>query len=350
MKISNEKKLDFKINHRNWEEALANAFALLISTNPGEVVCIVGPSRAGKTRLIHELCRLLFGVDVFNSNAHMPAVIVDAENTGPNGTFSTKDFILRILEAIRHPLVSIGAEEGGVESIYQKFDRIAERTLRSILEKGLIFRGVRYLFIDEAQHVKYVSRDAVGAYAVMDSWKCLAKSANIVLVVVGAYPVLEILEKSPHLLGRKHQVHLPRYLLTESDLLEFSCIVKSYELHVIISPKLGSLNNCIEILYEYSLGCIGLLRGWLMRASAMASVAGGGITKEILMEMRLSDSDLASISKEILLGEQSLLKNPHGSSDKKTRPTPPPDKSKSGKPFQRNPRRMEEGNRLRNKK
>jgi len=53
--------IDIQIPHRNWERALSESFALLIAAQPGDVVCIAGPSRAGKTRLIHELCRLITG-------------------------------------------------------------------------------------------------------------------------------------------------------------------------------------------------------------------------------------------------------------------------------------------------
>lgn len=333
-------KLDFKINHRNWEEALATAFAFLISASPGEVVSIVGPSRGGKTRLILELCKLLFGESFQNSNAYMPAVVVDAVNSGPNGTFSTKAFMIRMLEAIHHPLVWTNNEE-----VNQKIDRITEHALRGMLERGFISRKTQFLFIDEAHHAEYANKGAVGAQAVLDSWKCLAKSANIVLVIVGAYPILNILQNSPHLLGRKHQVHLPRYLLTENDLNEFAAIVNDYEACLTICPTLGRLTNCIDILYKYSLGCIGLLRSWLTRAGAKASITGNGITKSILLEVRLSDDDLASIEKEILTGEALLLKSSGSSSVNKTQSSASTVKKGNKKPFQRNPKRMHQGNR-----
>ena len=41
-----------KIVHRNWQLALGEAFAALSLASPGDVVCITGPSRAGKTKLI----------------------------------------------------------------------------------------------------------------------------------------------------------------------------------------------------------------------------------------------------------------------------------------------------------
>lgn len=69
-------------------------------------------------------------------------------------------------------------------------DRMTEGSMRQALEKAIRARQVRYLFIDEAQHARYTSCHAMGSFAVMDSWKCLAQSTGVVLVVVGAYPIL----------------------------------------------------------------------------------------------------------------------------------------------------------------
>lgn len=297
---------DFKIPHRNWEEALAESFAFMTTASPGEVVCIVGPSRAGKTRLIEHLKSLFDHDDLHKSPGSQPVVVVDAINSAPNGTFSTKDFIQRMLEEIHHPIFAVGDDIEENEIRYQKIDTTTETVLRRALERGLRARDVSFLIIDEAQHIKYATKGAVGAYAVMDSLKCLAKTANLILVVVGAYPILDILQNSPHLLGRKHQVHFARYKLTEEDLTEFAGIVAAYEEHLEICKSLGSLVSVLDLLYDGSLGCIGLLRAWLLRAKAIATIKKQKIDREILTKTVLSDVDLQMISKEIQVGESML--------------------------------------------
>ena len=107
-----------------------------------------------------------------------------------------------------------------------RFDRITENALRDTLENAIKRRQVKYIFIDEAQHVKYVTKGAQGGHAVMDSWKCLAESTAVVLIIVGAYPVLNIMKESPHLLGRKRTVHLPRYDHSEQDALESGFLLR----------------------------------------------------------------------------------------------------------------------------
>lgn len=339
---------DFRISHRNWQEAVASLFALLTAASPGEVVVVVGPSRCGKTKLIDHVCDLLFPDKSVFSGGKAPYVIVDAVNAGPNGSFSTKSFTLRMLATIKHPFYSLDNSDLEQMSEYKllKMDRSTESSLRIALERAFIIRGVLYLFIDEAQHASYATKGAMGAHAVLDSWKCFAKSTQVVLVIVGAYPILNILQNSPHILGRKHQVHLPRYYPTEADLNEFVGILDAYETKLSIRGIKSDLKKHTRLLYGGSLGCIGLLRAWLMRAYAYAQIHDNSISEKLLLVTKLPDSDLREIAAEIEHGE--ILLNEDKSDWKSQKPKSPirnVKKKEKLKPFQRKPKRETEGNR-----
>lgn len=335
-----------KIKHRNWQRAVAESFTLLTVASPGEVVCITGPSRAGKTRLIEELKGLLCGEDTFDETGLLPAVVVDTENTGPNGTFSTKEFTRRMLEAVRHPILSIVDERIEDTTALQKFDRTTEAVLRRSLESAFRRRKTLYLFIDEAQHARYTTRVAQGPFAVMDSWKCLAKAAQLVLVVVGAYPILDVLHNSPHLLGRKYQVHFPRYQATPEDLEEFARILAAYDPLVEKDGSLSSLLDQAELLYSGSFGCIGLLQKWLLAASALGMARDCPVSVEILKEARPPKTELESIAAEILEGERYLAYGDFAITPNTGKQSPPNSAYKrTRKPFQRNPKRLKPKNR-----
>jgi energy-coupling factor transporter ATP-binding protein EcfA2 len=339
---------DFRITHRNWQEAVASLFALLIAASPGEVVVVAGPSRCGKTRLIDHVCDLLFPDKSTFAGGKIPYVVVDAVNAGPNGSFSTKSFTLRMLAAIKHPFYSLDNADPEQISEYKllKMDRSTESSLRIALERAFIIRGVLYLFIDEAQHASYATRGAMGAHAVLDSWKCFAKSTQIVLVIVGAYPILNILQNSPHMLGRKHQVHLPRYYSTEADIKEFVGILDAYEARLHMQGIKSDLRKDAKLLYGGSLGCIGLLRAWLMRAYAYAQIQDNSISEKLLLATKLPDSDLREIAIEIEHGELILNEDrPVWESQKHKSPIRDVKKKEKQKPFQRNPKRETEGNR-----
>lgn len=334
---------DVKITHRNWQMALAEAFALIVSASPGEVVCITGPSRAGKSKLISELRLLLCGKDMFHRTGKMPSVVAEAVNTGPNGSFSTKSFTLHMLNAVRHPMFSESVSDLEESLIFHKTDRSTETSLRIALERAFVVRGTKYLFIDEAQHAKYTSKASMGAYAVMDSWKCLAQTSKLVLVLVGAYPIVDILQNSPHMLGRKKQVHLPRYRPVSEDVEAFSEILASYDSILDLDGSVKSLTRFGDLIYEGTFGCIGLVRSWLSQASAIAKLEGSGITKDILVRTKKPDTDLVSIREEIESGEEyfdSLDQNEAKVKRKSSRA------KRKSRPFKRKPERIPPGNRI----
>ncbi|MFL0798005.1 MAG: ATP-binding protein [Cellvibrionaceae bacterium] len=349
MLASNPLSLDLKIGHRLWEEALALAFSLLVSVMPGEVVCITGPSRVGKTKLIEELCELLGSPANTVSEGKMLNMAVKASNTGTNGTFSTKMFTQRMLEIVKHPILSISNESTEVDFLYQKLNRTTESTLRMALEHALQARGVKYLFIDEAQHASYVSKGAQGAYAVMDSWKCLAETADVVLVLVGAYPILDIIRNSPHLIGRKYQVHFPRYQLNKSDLREFASIIAMYEKYMPVCESTGGLYRHVEMIHYGTLGCIGLLRKWFVHAAAVARAKKVNIDLELLQETHVVDADFIRIREEIIHGENILIKKKHNNTKEDLNKITSPRHGKKIKPFQKKPVRQSLGNRSKGK-
>jgi len=336
--------LELRVNHKFWVNAFQEAFATLTMASPGDVVCIVGPSRAGKSRLIHELKKQLENGNSYESTGKLPVICVEAVNSGPNGAFSTKSFTMRMLEAVRHPLLSISELDAASETARAKLERTTENTLRQILERALKHRGVYYLFIDEAQHVRYASKQSHAPCAVMDSWKCLAQTCGLVLVVVGAYPILELLQHSPHMLGRKKQIHLQRYGTHPDDLVEFAKIIQAFERSLGEFVSSGFLLKHTQLLQEKTCGCIGLLKSWLKQTVTLAVVNKSQISLAMLEKSMMSDVDLIQISREIAEGENLLYSTPFkiGSQVPKKEAHP---KIRAGKPFTRKPVRHALGNR-----
>lgn len=337
-------KLNVKIPHRNWKTVLAQAFALILVAEPGDMISITGPSRIGKSRLISELMKLLCGDNDYRKSGIMPAVAVQADNTGPNGTFSTKAFVQRMLNAVEHPILSNKSRPIDDLFLYHKSDRKTEPSLKFALERALENRGTKYLFIDEAQHAKYALKASQAPHAVMDSWKCLAMAAQVVLVVVGAYPILDILRNASHLIGRKHQIEFPRYRLEDGDEHAFCEVVDSFGSLLNVDRSIGKLSNCADIIYEGSFGCIGLVKSWLTHAAVIGQLEDVPITKEILIRTMKSDSDRAVLWDEIAVGEKSLERSLFDGSETKSNQVTKNTRSQ-GKAFRRRPKRFTPGNR-----
>ena len=337
-------KLDIKLNHRNWEHALSFSFSLLISACPGEVVCICGPSRAGKTRLVYELIQLLSGQSHDKHYNPYTCISVLAENVGTYGSFSTKAFTFQLFEALDHPIITLAKDDIAFAS---KFDRLTETAMRQPLKRAFKHRGVRYLFIDEAQHVKYTTNASLAPHAVLDSWKSLAASAGIVLVIVGAYPILNVMQKSSHLIGRTKTVHLPRYYANQEDLKHFYSIAYAFLNELSRAGRLD-LKKHISDLYDRTFGCIGLLRSWLISANDYAIATDSTINSKVLRKTAHPKAFLEPVWNEIHAGEaildtldEKIFVNANNNSTSKEKSP-----SKTSKPFQRNPDRYEAGNRI----
>jgi len=331
-----------KINHRNWCEALESAYFLMIAVSPGEVICITGPSRAGKSKLINELKKIIESEHSYEDTGLMPVVIMTAANTSTNGRFSTKSFTRRMLNAVNHPFHKYDGATGITST-----KELSEDTCRDRLESALAIRGVKYLIIDEAQHARYVSKDAQGSYAVMDSWKCLAETAGLVLIIVGAYPILPIINNSPHMIGRKYSVELGRYKYNKEDISEFALIVKAYG-EVLEETEL--LMENIEFFYRGSMGCIGLLRRWIIAAVSESKRKRTPLCMKNFVDSIMPDRDLREVSLEIRNGEEYLQSKFYEDTQKSNEPssvTPKATKKKpKGKPGNRKPARYEINNLL----
>lgn len=335
------------IAHRNWVVARAHACSVLFACAPGEVVCITGPSRAGKSRLIDELEVSLVG-SVSPTAARMPVVKLTATNCGQGGQFSTKWFALHALDTMRHPFY--GYDNGPAEiddALFSRVERTPESTFNRAFRKAIGLRGVLYLFIDEAQHVLYAKGGMDGAAAVLDYWKCLVGNTRVVLVLVGAYPLLRAISFCPHLIGRKHQVHLPRYGSDSEDREEFDRLLKIYDQFVRLGPGIDSLVTLSDYLYEGSLGCIGLLEAWLRGALAIADAAEQSyITKEHFDFAAKSNRERQIVASEIAQGEEDLNSELRLPGENVSQPEVERRGTRSRKPFARNPKRNKIGGRM----
>lgn len=337
-----------RIPHRNYERCLSEALAALVAAEPGEVISIVGPSRVGKSRLGAELMRLILGRDADPDGDAMPVVSILATNCTNRGIFRTKDFAVHCLEAIRHPIYGVSRPDDPWNIARMRLiENTAESTLSDAFKEGLMHRKSRYLVIDESQHVQYALSGDPEAAAILDSWKSMAAKAGVVLVLIGAYPLVHVLRLSPHLLGRKHEVHFPRYTLCDEDLVAFDQILSVYSSVIRLPPTVKSLRDWNHILYPDSLGCIGLLNRGLRHGLAKAHAENAEfLTQDHILAARRSVGDLSEIAAEIVDGELALKQDNSEFEDNVRVAESPAHPRRPHKPFKRKPRRYRIGGRI----
>lgn len=345
--------LNIKIPHRNWKQAFAEGFVLMTTVMPGEVISIVGPTRAGKTELLRQLSNAVCGVHHSNGqDEEQPIVAIELVNDDVHASFTFRSFLIQALEVVRHPFYSSCSSDGwGDPATVRRIEQAREKTLNRALIRALRMRKTRFLIIDEVQHIRYVSKNAQAAVSVMDALKAMAKNANVVLIVAGTYPILEAITRSSHLEGRKYDVHLSRYHQTKEDIAEFQWILANYDEVLELDKSLPSLMDCTELLYQGTFGCIGLVRAWLYRASVQAATRQQKIDRALIQETKKSPMQLYSTAQEILIGETTLGIQPCEALTSVVESQAPvktqkPRAKSATKPFQRKPKRFESNNRI----
>lgn len=350
------------IHHANFEQAVRDIQTQLLVLQPGEILTIVGPSRVGKSRATRNAFTDAVR-DPENGTRCKPVIWIENENSQAEGQFSTKAFMLEACKAIKHPIYGqqhLMSTEG-LARLQSHIARTPEAIFREAFERGLIELGTRYLVIDEAHHVIYAKGGAVAAARILDSWKCLAQKTEVVLVLIGSYALIDVMEGVPHLIGRQRRpIEFPRYKPnTEADLHAFGAVLETYsETLQLINHNL-SLSTWGRPLFLGSLGCVGHLSLWLRSALAWtcahkkahltwsafeATVFVRGQCRQLLEEIEEGERKMASV--EWSMGshktQADALNQDESPSDKKR---PPGGASSALRPFTRKTRRRPRGER-----
>lgn len=324
-----------KIEHREYMRVLEEAYTEFALAEPATVVMVVGPTNVGKSRVCEVVSDRLVPKNPDAVSRYRHLITVQAANVNA-GEFSMKNFTLRALEEVRHPIYG---ESESMESAmsYVPRTRTTEGNLRLALEKAMKYRQTKWFNIDEAHHILKV-RGEDGPANILDSLKCLGNTTGAVIGFFGGYELLLAGLKSAHLNGRMRIINFPPYYASiQDDVDEFDRVIDLIDR--VLPRKDGfSLLHHRDVLREGSVGCVGLLKRWadaaLVRCIARRNT--DGLTIEHF-ECTRFEEQIALIKEEVKLG-RSLLTPITFVADSEQVPSPSnPRKAKREKPFQRNP-------------
>lgn len=304
------------LNHSNLELAIKRLGLAVNQADRGSMVFMFGPTGVGKSTLVSHMCAKLDkelrqqgGYD----DSTLPAVVIEAPYSDAR-EFSWKEFYIRALKRLHDPLPGKKIDDPRCSAIFGILNehRQTGHALRMAFENALEYRKVRVLVIDEAHHVaKGASRN--GLKEQLEYIKSLANLTEKIIVLVGTYELLSFRNLSGQLSRRSLDVHFRRYNLNNrADYQVFCRIVKSFASKLPI-PCDFELGKMVEDLYVGSLGCVGILSGWLARAMTLAVEEGNGmLRKQDLLQSMSSHDQMSKMIDELLEGEQ-LLTPPQNS-------------------------------------
>jgi hypothetical protein len=131
---------------------------------------------------------------------------------------------------------------------------------------------------------------------------------GVLHILIGTYELLNFRNLSGQASRRGLDLHFPRYLFQhEQDCQDFQGVLLALLKQVPLSTDIPALMQHWFYFYERSIGCVGVLKDWLIRAVAAALHDGNDtLTLERLEEHALSLSQCERMALDSIEGEQKL--------------------------------------------
>ena len=287
--------------HPALEEALKRVRRLLRLHQPDRIIVLNGPTGVGKTRLCHMvLAEFLDSATerMATETDYVPAFMVELA-ANHDGRFDWRDHFQRSLAQLEEPLLD---RKVLPNQLTGNLEWGTERVLRQAYENCLRYRKVDLAIWDEAHHLRKVAGSRAFVEQ-MDTVKSIANLTGTLHLLAGTYELLDLCDLSAELARRAYDVHLPRYGEGSREQKIFANVVRSLQIHIPLRAQ-GDLSSLGDYLYERSLGCIGILKDWLLEAVALVIEEGEAtVLENHLRQTGYSAGKLTAIQREIEAGE-----------------------------------------------
>lgn len=289
-----------EVLHAIWEPA---GFAYLL---------VYGPSGVGKSTMMHHIVRRLNTSE--GGTGSRPLLLLEVRP--PDGAlFHRTDYYRTALRHLgqttfeRRVMVDLNTEQawekkGGRRPASRYHD---DPELRYAMEDALRTQHVRAVVLDEAQHLMQSSQAAT-ALDQLDWIKSMTNVTGVLHILLGTYSLLHFCNLNGQTARRGLEVHFPRYQFhTESDCQAFRNVLLTLFTQVPLAVDRAALLQHWQYVYARSLGCVGVLKEWLVRATALALREGSeALTLSHLERRALSEAKCARMAADIQEGEQAL--------------------------------------------
>ena len=301
---------DFAVAHTLLVETKNRLLEAITESAANSLIIVSGPTGVGKTTLLTKIRQLLSAralEEVTPDPAWLPVVSMEA--TPPEShRFSWRSHFKRLLLAMDEPLVSHKRRMNPVDRTAHTMppfpdDRGATADYHYAVEQALRYRRPKAVLIDEAQHL-FALASGRSLEDQLNVLKSLANRSNTVHVLCGTYELLRVRNLSGQLSRRSIDIHFPRYDVAKaSDHRTFVKILQTFGEQMPL-PEPPDLVRTWEYLYERSIGCVGILKDWLVKGLSTAiRQSAPTLTIKHLEKHALSVSQCDRLIEEAARGE-----------------------------------------------
>jgi hypothetical protein len=302
------------VAHPRLAEAKETLMSAIHGAEPNSLIFVFGPTGVGKTTLRLKTEQLLAQELLNELQKDLTRIpVVSVEAVAPeSGSFNWRDHFKRLLYQLDEPLVDrkldrpLEENVSGTSRHFMPTPRAVGTEYRYAVEQAIRYRRPVAVMIDEAQHIGKISSGR-RLLDQLDVIKSFANQTRTVQVLLGTYDLLAFRNLNGQLSRRSIDVHLARYRADDSeDRQTFINVVQSFERELPFEEPSDLIGNW-QLLYERSLGCIGILKEWLVRSVTVAYRRGDRkLARTVIEAQALSIAQCEQLHAEITDGELKL--------------------------------------------
>ena len=313
---------DKRIEHNKAKQIIEDIMRLIENPGPIKLLYLEGPTGVGKTTLLNHVVQKIIDIskDEMEHDKGLIPVLYVKVPLSAKGKMSWKELFKAILIEANEPLIDkkvplLPGERTDVEYV-----------LKMSVISCLKHRKVKVLVLDEGQHIAKLPTKGSALLEQLDSLKCLADETPTLFLLAGTYELSSFFIPNGQLSRRSGVIHFQRYLAdNESDIIHFLEIVLYFQQRIPLKNE-PPLVDYLELLYERSLGCIGLLKEWLERVLDEALVLekvyeknnkSFVVDKTLLKKCSLEPARCLAIANEAIEGEAFVLQLEDGEDELK---------------------------------
>lgn len=309
---------NYAISHTMLADVVKDLKRAIVEPAGFSHVLLFGPSGVGKTTVIGQMERTYNTAPRISDprSPYLPVPLLLLEARPPDGaTFNRTEYYKSALRQLgevtykRETVVNIDEEHAwGGKPDRSKGAKFHDSTeLRHVYEAALQRRSVQTVVIDEAQHMLKLA-SGMKLIDQLDWVKSMTNTTGVLHILTGTYELLAMRRLNGQTARRGLELHFPRYHYQhQPDQIAFQGALVTLLGQAPLEVKIDELVQYWPYFYERSIGCVGVLKDWLVR-SVHAALAEGerNLVLKRIQECALPLAQCESMALDTTSGEQEL--------------------------------------------
>jgi len=268
-----------------------------------KIIVVCGPAGAGKTtaqKIEEKLILKNAAAEMAKDPAYFPAVEVCVDKAAEARSV-WKQFWQDLLGGFSDVLIeNKSLPQARAKGLRQVSGRESTEALRLAVRNQVMHRRTGYLFVDEAQHLLTKGQGRTEKDN-LDVLKSLVAKFRVLCILAGPYELKTLVALDGQLIRRVRFIHFSAYGQGKKDHKDFYDTVRQMEA---LLPLPFADDVKVETLFEGTLGCVGLLKDWMVLAAQRAiNSSAKKIHQADFLQTMLSGEDLTTLATEIAMGE-----------------------------------------------